>query len=230
MKRKINFTLVLTALIACFAPASASHAVNERISLNISKVLTSTLAVEPDKSSTDYKMYVALKGENFDRTFLANMLVHHRGAVEMANLALTHASHREIKVLAKAILKAQSAEISQMTLWEKKWGYFGKSAPMSKDQGAMSMSGSNAEMMNALTRKNGVAFDKAFLIEMITHHQSAINMAAPGAKNAGRAEVKKLTVAIVIAQSREIKQMKQWQAHWGYKTSMSSNSMPGMSH
>jgi uncharacterized protein (DUF305 family) len=60
-------------------------------------------------------------GDAFDQAFLAEMIVHHEGAVEMANLALTNAKNQEIKSLSKAIISAQNSEISQMKGWQKSW-------------------------------------------------------------------------------------------------------------
>jgi uncharacterized protein (DUF305 family) len=162
--------------------------------------------------------------------FLANMIAHHQGAVDMANLALTNASHQEVKDLAKAIVSTQTTEITDMTAWQKAWGYPASSGEMMEDHSSMGMMDANAGMMNELNGKTGGAFDKAFLEQMIMHHQSAINMAATGKTNAQHQEVKDLTVAIVTAQTKEIKQMKQWQNDWGYSSADTSNSMQGMSH
>ena len=60
-------------------------------------------------------------GEGFDEAFLQEMIVHHEGAVEMAQLALTNAKHDEIKTMAKAIIAAQNAEIVQMKAWQVSW-------------------------------------------------------------------------------------------------------------
>ncbi len=60
-------------------------------------------------------------GDAFDQAFLAEMIVHHQGAVEMAELALTNAKHQEIKDLANAIISAQNTEIAQMMEWQKSW-------------------------------------------------------------------------------------------------------------
>mgnify|MGYP003532297535 CR=1 FL=1 len=60
-------------------------------------------------------------GDEFDQAFLSEMIVHHEGAVEMANLALTSAKHQEIKDLAKAIISAQNTEIASMKEWLKTW-------------------------------------------------------------------------------------------------------------
>ena len=60
-------------------------------------------------------------GDDFDKVFLGEMIVHHQGAVEMAQLALTSAKHQEIKDLASAIITAQNKEIADMLSWSKSW-------------------------------------------------------------------------------------------------------------
>ncbi len=61
------------------------------------------------------------KGDEFDRAFIEEMIVHHEGAVDMAKLALANAKHQEIKTLANAIISAQTKEINQMKEWLKNW-------------------------------------------------------------------------------------------------------------
>lgn len=60
-------------------------------------------------------------GDSFDQSFISEMIVHHQGAVEMAELALKNAKHQEIKDLANAIIQAQNKEISDMRSWQKSW-------------------------------------------------------------------------------------------------------------
>lgn len=225
--------IIIVAIIAVIAIGGVSAYVINRNSDendNTTKSSQSQPEVQADTNSADYKQYAALKGEDYDRMFLANMIAHHQGAVDMANLALTNASHQEVKDLAKAIVSAQTTEINDMTAWQKTWGYPASSGEMMEDHSSMGMMDTNAGMMNELNGKTGEAFDKAFLEQMIMHHQSAINMAATGKTNAQHQEVKDLTVAIVSAQTKEIKQMKQWQSDWGYTSSDAGNSMQGMSH
>lgn len=64
-----------------------------------------------------------LEGDAFDKAFIDLMIPHHQGAVEMAQLALEHAGHQEIKDLSEDIIAAQNAEISQMHSWYQSWGY-----------------------------------------------------------------------------------------------------------
>lgn len=60
-------------------------------------------------------------GDEFDQAFLREMIVHHEGAVEMADLALANAKHQEIKDLARAIVSAQNKEIADMRSWLASW-------------------------------------------------------------------------------------------------------------
>lgn len=61
------------------------------------------------------------KGDEFDQAFLSEMIVHHEGAVDMAEAALGSAKHEEIKTLSREIIKAQTKEINQMKSWQKTW-------------------------------------------------------------------------------------------------------------
>lgn len=60
-------------------------------------------------------------GDDFDKAFMAEMTLHHHGAIEMAKLASENAKHQEIKDLASAIISAQKEEISDMQSWQKEW-------------------------------------------------------------------------------------------------------------
>src|SRR5687768_8457592 len=62
-------------------------------------------------------------GDDFDRAFLAMMIEHHEGAVDMAAMANARAKHAEIKDLAAKIDAAQKSEIDQMKQWQLEWGY-----------------------------------------------------------------------------------------------------------
>ena len=92
---------------------------------------------------------------------------------------------------------------------------------------SMSMDDMTADLMH----KTGDAFDKAFVAEMIVHHQGAIDMAKLAKTNAKHQEVKDLADAIITAQTSEITEMKQWQKDWGYSSSgsnMNGHNMMGM--
>ena len=177
---------------------------------DMSKMGTST----SDESAT-YKKYAALKGEAYDKAFLADMIVHHDGALNMAEMANGAATDQNIKNLAANINATQGREIARMNELQEKWGY-------QKTSGHM-MTGGDMEMMEGMTMMGeelkdltGAAFDKKFLSLMIDHHQQAIDMARPAATNAEHQEVKDLANAIIAAQTKEIEDMKTWQKQLGY--------------
>ena len=64
-----------------------------------------------------------LKGDEFDKRFISEMITHHEGAVDMAELALTNAKHQEVKTMAQNIISAQTKEIDEMQTWQKNWHY-----------------------------------------------------------------------------------------------------------
>lgn len=60
-------------------------------------------------------------GDAFDAAFIDEMIVHHQGAVRMAEAALASAKRQEIKDLARGIIDAQEKEIAQMQEWRRTW-------------------------------------------------------------------------------------------------------------
>ena len=92
-----------------------------------------------------------------------------------------------------------------------------KQGMMSNEDMAMS------EMTNMLKNKTGDDFDKAFIEQMIVHHQGAIDMAKLAQANAKHDEVKNLANDILSAQSKEIDMMQTWQGDWDYNKSVSGS-------
>lgn len=62
-------------------------------------------------------------GDDFDKAFIASMIAHHEGAVEMAKLSAKNAKHQEIRTLSENIISAQEKEIIEMKQWQMDWGY-----------------------------------------------------------------------------------------------------------
>lgn len=79
---------------------------------------------------------------------------------------------------------------------------------------SMGMNGAMEDMMQGLDGKTGDEFDKAFLSEMIMHHEGAVQMAEAALQNARHEEIKTMANAIISAQTEEIQQMKDWQRSW----------------
>jgi uncharacterized protein (DUF305 family) len=57
-----------------------------------------------------------------DKDFVAHMIPHHQGAIEMAQVELKYGKDPELKRLARNIIKAQQDEIAFMHRWQAKHG------------------------------------------------------------------------------------------------------------
>ncbi len=69
-------------------------------------------------------------------------------------------------------------------------------------------------MISGLAGKTGTALEKAFLEEMIVHHEGAVEMAQTLLKGTTRPELVKLGNDIVTAQTGEIQMMRGWLETW----------------
>lgn len=175
------------------------------------------MSTDTSSESDTYKKYAALQGEDYDKAFVANMIVHHESAMNMAEKSGPGAKHVEIQDLSMNIASSQGKEVNDMMEWQRLWGYPATSGHSMTDMENASGSMEDMTMMSdELEGLKGDAFDKKFLELMIVHHQGAIDMAKPAAINAQHQEVKDLAVTIIAAQTKEIEQMKQWQQQWGY--------------
>lgn len=56
-----------------------------------------------------------LQGTNWERMFLAMMIRHHEGAIEMARAQLSDGQHPDVTALAEQVVADQEAEIDEMT-------------------------------------------------------------------------------------------------------------------
>ena len=156
-----------------------------------------------------------------DTHFIEQMIPHHEDAIIMAKLALKKAQRYEIKQLAESIIDSQGTEITQMKDWYKSW--FGKDVPegdtvmnqhgmKAENSMHMGMMGNDTDMTRLEKAKD---FDKAFVEEMIPHHQMAVMMATMLKNGTKRPEMTKLADDIITAQNREIEQMRGWLRDWG---------------
>ena len=90
--------------------------------LGWSSSMNHTMAMTPDEMSM-----MRMDGDlgpadaEFDLRFLDMMIIHHEGAVVMAQDALAKSSHPEIKTLSQSIISSQQAEIDEMKQWREDW-------------------------------------------------------------------------------------------------------------
>ena len=65
-------------------------------------------------SAQDIAELSALRGADFDRAWMAGMIAHHEGAIEMAEDVVRGGKNAAVKTLAQDIATAQDAEITEM--------------------------------------------------------------------------------------------------------------------
>ncbi len=149
-------------------------------------------------------------GRYSDERFIDAMVPHHQGAVEMAEVALENAEHKEIRRLAEDIVSAQKAEIEELKGIKQE--EFGTSrVPMNMEPGQMEGMGMTTDPRSLADEE---PFDEAFIGAMIPHHRSAIQMANVALEKSDNPRIVELAGAIVEAQEREISQMQTWRNEW----------------
>lgn len=146
----MNNNAILYGIIGLLAGAiitsfSAAYAVNNShgsmMRMMGMHTATDSQGIMDNDDMTMREMTSSLKGktgDDFDKAFISEMILHHQGAIDMAKLAQANAKHDEVKSLANDILSAQSKEIDMMQTWQTQWGY--KSTPSIETHNMMDMS------------------------------------------------------------------------------------------
>ncbi|TKV60878.1 DUF305 domain-containing protein [Nakamurella flava] len=170
-----------------------------------------------------------------DVAFADGMIVHHRGAVEMAALAADRAGSDAVRGLAARISAAQQPEIDRMTGWLQTWSIPGADPASSSttatahDMSGHSMSGDtgtaataspdsasvehtamgmmSAGEMATLTAARGADFDRIFLEMMIVHHEGAVDMSRTQLSAGRNPQALALAQDIIDNQTAEIAEM-----------------------
>lgn len=96
-------------------------------------------------------------------------------------------------------------------------GYLASAVQKQEASGYISqigMHGAMGSMMMGLQGRTGADLERAFLDEMIVHHQGAIEMAQTLLAGTNRPELIKLGNDIITAQTGEIEMMKRWRTEW----------------
>ncbi len=217
MKTKIILTIAIALLGAAISACSGSGTDHSMHNSN-----TSNNAADPHAGHTmsnDGNMdHSAMQSSphaehaDYDLQFIDTMIVHHQGAVDMAEKCGEKAAKAEIKKLCADIISSQTKEIEQMRAWRESW-FAGKAPAINMQLAGMADSMKGMDMKK-LASLNGIGYDLEFIRQMIPHHVGAVEMAKEAIAKTKRAEIKTLAEAIIKAQDAEIKQMKTWQTAW----------------
>lgn len=138
--------------------------------------------------------------------FVKMMVLHHEGAINMANVELQAGTNDSLKRTAQKIIDEQQVEIQQFNSI-----LAGLTVDNSDPKFAM-------EQMDNMAKGGKVAdeqiitgdIDNDFATLMIVHHQSAIDNASAYLHHGNNIELKMMAESIINSQSLEIQEMSNW--------------------
>ena len=213
MKKKTNSLSKLTAVMIALTTGGLLMAFTPLP--EITKIAIDNKQVH----DLDHDMDLGPADADYDLRFIDGMILHHQGAIVMAQEALANSQREEIRELAQNIITAQEAEIAKMQQWRTLWYPKAPSEPQawhSKMNHMMAMSSEQMAMMR-MDVDLGPAdqeFDIRFIDAMIPHHEGALVMAQDALAKSQREEIKQLAQGILSSQQVEIEQMRQWREAW----------------
>ncbi len=140
----------------------------------------------------------------FEVRFLERMIDHHAMAVHMASLCEGRTAHEELQSMCTAIATTQQQqEIATMRSWLEDW-YGISYEPMMH----------NMQHMERLSSMAGAGFETLFMEMMIRHHKGAVREGSRCLDQAYHEDLLSLCEDIIVAQTLELGQMREWLCDW----------------
>ena len=138
--------------------------------------------------------------------FSKMMIMHHQGAINMANVQLQDGKNDSLKRTAQKIITEQQMEIQQFQTIL---------ATLTKDNTDMEYMMEQMEGMKKMDKAIDVQLitgdiDNDFATLMIWHHQSAIDDASGYLHHGNNAQLKTIANNIIKAQTMEIQELSDW--------------------
>lgn len=138
--------------------------------------------------------------------FSKMMIMHHQGAINMANVELQSGSNDSLKRTAQKMITEQQAEIQQLNTIL---------ATLTVDNSDPEFT---MENMDNMTKGSKIAdiqiitgdIDNDFATLMTGHHQTAIDNAAAYLHHGNNAQLKMMSNNIVMSQTKEIQELSDW--------------------
>jgi len=151
-----------------------------------------------------------VKGEDIDVNFISNMIPHHQGAVDSAEILLKHSKNKQLKKIAQNIISTQKAEIEEFramlpSLENQGKLYSPKEITLFNKDAESDMQTMHKDMNINIDAVNE-DIDRAFMQAMIPHHQGAVNASKQVLQYTQNAAVANIAKRIIEDQEREIAQ------------------------
>ena len=144
-----------------------------------------------------------------DRDFVAMMVPHHQGAIDMAEAELSYGHNARLRGLAQEIIVTQQEEIAEMRL--ALVSAAASPSPSAGPEDTPFIAKSNAamtRMMAAMRVKPSGETDRDFVAMMVPHHQGAIDMAEAELSYGHNEPLRGLAQEIIATQQEQIAVMR----------------------
>ena len=138
--------------------------------------------------------------------FVKMMLMHHQGAINMANVELQDGKNDSLKSTAQRIINEQQAEIQQFNTILATLTVDNSDPSFTMEQMNNMMKGSKAADVQLITGD----IDNDFATLMMVHHQSAIDNASAYLHHGNNTQIKTMATNIVNSQTMEIEELGNW--------------------
>lgn len=138
--------------------------------------------------------------------FVKMMMMHHQGAVSMANVELQFGSNDSLKRTAQKIITEQQAEITQFNTILATLTVDNRDTVFSMEQMDNMTKMGKAADVQLITAD----IDNDFATLMMVHHQSAIDNASAYLHHGNNAQIKTMATNIVTSQNMEIVELGNW--------------------
>jgi len=217
--------LLLAAALISFLPVSAQAQQGSHLHGNHPMNHGSPTPAVPSTENvhTAHQHDIGPAGETYDLRFIDGMVQHHTGALRMSEYVFNIGAPG-VGSLGKEIWNDQSQEIKAMGQWRKSWYPDAPIYPVSYRPGGdpNSLAGvtrmtadqiAGMQMMESTpTKSNRVTW---FLEGMLQHHGGALVMAHDALRKSTNPTILRLARNIIIAQRREIVQVRNMLQHDG---------------
>lgn len=138
--------------------------------------------------------------------FIKMMIMHHQGAINMANVELQAGTNDSLKRTAQKIITEQQAEIQQFNSILATLTTDNSDPAFTMEQMENMKKGGKAADVQIITGD----IDNDFATLMIVHHQGAIDNASAYLHHGNHTELKTMANNIVSSQSMEIQELANW--------------------
>jgi uncharacterized protein (DUF305 family) len=162
--------------------------------------------------ATMKRMDTLKMSNDFDVDFANSMIIHHQAAIDMSELQIATGKDSEIITMAKNIITAQKEEIAKFQKFVMNY-----KLPLSKMDNSDSQNILADAMKDMMKNLSGMklmeSVDDNYVMLMISHHGTAIQMAKDEITFGKQKELKAMAEKIITTQTAEVNKFVGWSTH-----------------